>query len=482
MNARRTLRHLARTLVLGATCVTACGVALAQSRPSASATTVPAPQPLALPSAALKLLPYQMTSRHLGVASCASSVCHGNVKSTGSYDVLLNEYIVWSHDDSHSKAYSVLMSERSRAIAAKLGLPNAYDARMCLDCHADNVPEAMRGKEFNIADGVGCEACHGGAERWIESHTMKTTTYEDNLKNGMYPTATLANRAPLCLSCHVGNADKFTTHRIMGAGHPRLSFELDTFQALQPAHHQIDKDYAQRKPVYSRTAVWAYGQIEAARMQVQLIQQYFAKDYGVFPELALFTCHSCHQSSMRQLDWARGLTTMGTQPGSVPLNDGHLRMAIVIARQMAPLAARDIVSLAQSLQEASATSRERVLQVSGRLEAALRQLQDEAAERKWSTGEQTALLGAILDLGSRKEYRDYIGAEQAVMASELLMLDLGTAARNRTRLDALFRMVEDDETFRADQFVTAINQLRSALGMTSSNRPAGLPSANNYPR
>jgi len=467
------LRSFARVTALYMACVSLGMAAVAPGKTPAgkpaNAQASAAARALALPAAALKL-PYQALNEHLGVASCSSSVCHGNVKSTSSYDVQLNEYVTWSHDDSHSKAYSVLMSDRSRAIAAKLGLPNAYDAKICLDCHADNVPETVRGKEFTIADGVGCESCHGGAEKWIESHTMKTTSYDDNLKNGMYPTATLANRAPLCLSCHVGNTDKFVTHRIMGAGHPRLSFELDTFQSLQPSHHQIDKDYAARKPVYSRTAVWAYGQIEAARMQVQLVQQYFAKDGATFPELALFSCHSCHQSSMRQLDWARGLTTIGSQPGSVPLNDGHVRMAIVIARQMAPIAAREIVALSQSLQEASSSSRERVSQVSGRLEAALRQLQSQAAERKWTAGEQTALLTAILDLGSRKEYRDYIGAEQAVMASELLMLDLGTAARNRARLDALFKLVEDDEAYRPDQFVTAVDQLRGALGMRSPAR------------
>jgi hypothetical protein len=455
MSAAVPMRHL---LVCAALCVSGITASVAADAPS---------KPIVLPPAALQL-PYQAANKHLGVATCSSSVCHGNVKSTSSYDVQLNEYITWSHDDSHSKAYSVLMSDRSRQIAAKLGLPNAFDAKICLDCHADNVPDAVRGKEFNLADGVGCESCHGGAEKWIESHTMKTTTYADNLKNGMYPTATLASRAPLCLSCHVGNADKFTTHRIMGAGHPRLSFELDTFQALQPSHHQIDKDYAARKPTYSRTSVWAYGQLEAARMQVQLVQQYFAKDGATFPELALFTCHSCHQSSMRQLDWARGLTTIGSQPGSVPLNDGHLRMAIVIAREMSPTAARNIVSLSQSLQEASGASRERVSQVSGRLESALRELQSQAAERKWSTAEQTSLLTSILDMGSRREYRDYIGAEQAVMATELLMLDLGAAARNRARLDALFRLVEDDEAYRPDQFVTAVDQLRNALGMRTS--------------
>jgi cytochrome c554/c'-like protein len=412
-------------------------------------------------------LPYQLPNKHLGVATCSSSVCHGNVKSTSNYDVQLNEYVTWAHNDTHAKAYSVLLNERSRAMAAKLGLPAAHTAKICLDCHADNVPEAMRGREFNLTDGIGCETCHGGAERWLESHTSKQTTYEDNLKRGMFPTANIGPRATLCVSCHVGNSDKFATHRIMGAGHPRLSFELDTFLALMPPHHQIDKDYATRKPTYSRTAAWAYGQVESARAQVQLVQQHFARDGATFPELALFSCHSCHESSMHRLDWARGLTTIGNPPGSVPLNDGHVRMALIVARQTDPAAARDLLALDQSLQEASGESRERVREISGRLEAVLRQLQGTLAERRWSASEQASLLAGVLDLGARREYRDYISAEQAVMAIELIMIDLGRADRHRSRLDALYRLVDNDETYRSDQFVAGIVELRGALGLAA---------------
>jgi hypothetical protein len=419
-------------------------------------------------------LPYQMPNKHLGVSSCSSSVCHGSVKSKDAYNVQLNEYITWAHQDTHSKAYSVLLNERSRAIAAKMGLPDASKAKICLDCHADYVPENLRGREFNIADGVGCEACHGGAEKWIETHTTKNTKYEDNLARGMFPTANLPERATLCVSCHLGNADKFATHRIMGAGHPRLSFELDTFQALQPPHHQIDKDYAERKPVYSRTATWAYGQVEAARMETQLIQQHFSRDGATFPELALFSCHSCHESSMKKLDWMRGLTTVDSAPGSVPLNDGHLRMAIVIARQLDPAVARDILQMAQSLQEASAESRDRVASLSGRLETALSAFQPKVAEHKWIPIEQSNVLAGLLDLGARREYRDYISAEQAMMATELLLIDLGKADRFRPKLDALYRLVEDDEAYRAEQFVTGMEQLRSALGLA--------PAASNTPR
>jgi hypothetical protein len=419
-------------------------------------------------------LPYELPNKHMGVSTCSSSVCHGSVKSKDAYNVQLNEYITWSHQDTHSKAYTVLLNERSRAIAAKMGLAEASKAKICLDCHTDNVPENLRGREFNITDGIGCEACHGGAEKWIETHTTKKTTYEQNLERGMFPTANIQTRAVLCVSCHLGNADKFATHRIMGAGHPRLSFELDTFTALQPPHHQIDKDYAERKPVYSRTATWAYGQVEAARMETSLVQQHFSRDGATFPELALFSCHSCHESSMKKLDWMRGLTTTGNPPGSVPLNDGHLRMAIVIARQLDPGAARDILQMAQSLQEASSESRERVSSVSGRLEFALRQFEPRVAEHKWNATEQSNLLAGLLDLGARREYRDYISAEQAMMATELLMIDLGSADRNRPKLDALYRLVEDDEAYKAEQFVTGMEQLRAALGLapTASNAPA----------
>ncbi len=55
------------------------------------------------------------------------------------------------------------------------------------------------------------------------------------------------------------------------------------------------------------------------------------------------------------------------------------------------------------------------------------------------------------------------------MATELLMLDLDTAERNRPRLDALFKLVEDDEAYRPEQFVTAVEQLRAALGMSASS-------------
>src|SRR5439155_1482751 len=157
------------------------------------------------------------------------SVCHGKVAPVKDGNVGLNEYRVWSTEDHHARAYQILNNEASKNIAAKLGLPNAQTAKICLDCHTDNIVASKRGTKFQLSDGVGCEACHGGAQRWIETHTDPHTAHKANLAQGMYPTEDPVSRAVLCLSCHQGTANKFANHQIMAAGHPRLTFDLDAF-------------------------------------------------------------------------------------------------------------------------------------------------------------------------------------------------------------------------------------------------------------
>jgi Cytochrome c554 and c-prime len=215
-------------------------------------------------------LPYQSKDQHLGVASCASSLCHGSVTPNPNYNALLTEFITWSHQDAHAKAFQALTSERGRSIAAKLGLPSAESAKVCLDCHADNVAPAQRGAKFALVDGVGCEACHGGAERWIASHATAKATYQNDVSQGMYPSANLGDRALLCESCHVGNADKQATHNIMGAGHPRLGFELDTYLALEPPHYTSDANYRRRKPTFTHAQTWVAGQLQASALQLEV--------------------------------------------------------------------------------------------------------------------------------------------------------------------------------------------------------------------
>jgi hypothetical protein len=403
-------------------------------------------------------LPYQAGGKHLGVATCASSVCHGAVSPSTKYDISLNEYVTWSHDDRHSKAYLVLTNEKGRAIAAKLGIADPRSDKLCLDCHTDNVPAARRGPKFTFSDGVSCEACHGGAEAWLDSHASRKMTYRQNVERGMYPTADLVSRAALCLSCHYGNEDKFATHRIMGAGHPRLSFELDTFVALQPAHHQVDADYRKRKPAHDHAQIWAYGQLAALRSQLSMLQSPRATG-SVFPELALFSCHSCHGNPIGKLDWTRGLFTKFSDPGAVPVDDSHLKMSWAVLSQTDRGSAQNLLALGQELQEAAGKSREQIASISAQLMRLVGQALQETQGRRWAREDYSKMLGELLRMGGGGEFRDYASAEQAVMAVELLMIDIGSADRYRKQLDELYEILRDEDGYRPARLVDAMKRL-----------------------
>jgi hypothetical protein len=135
-------------------------VAQPSSPPPATATT----------SLPVHPLPYQVKDKSMGVVNCANSLCHGSVQPWKDANVLQNEYVTWSRVDKHARAYKVLFNEQSARIARNLGLGNAAEAKVCLDCHAHNVPKAQRGERFKFDDGVSCEACHGPSERWLPKH------------------------------------------------------------------------------------------------------------------------------------------------------------------------------------------------------------------------------------------------------------------------------------------------------------------------
>jgi len=54
-------------------------------------------------------------------------------------------------------------------------------------------------------------------------------------------------------------------------------------------------------------------------------------------------------SSMKRYDWSHRLLTMSVEPGSVPINDGYIRMAWLIARRLDPPSAPEVLKLSQAL-------------------------------------------------------------------------------------------------------------------------------------
>ncbi|GAB3273497.1 multiheme c-type cytochrome [Parahaliea aestuarii] len=403
-------------------------------------------------------LPETGANPHEGVASCATSVCHGKVSEDESSTVWLNEYRIWLRSDYHSRAYRTLQTEQSEAIARKLGLPSAAGAKICLDCHADNVPTEARGRRFQISDGVGCEACHGGSGQWLESHAEAGTSHADNLAKGMYPTEQPLERARLCLSCHLGTKDKFATHQIMGAGHPRLAFELETFTVNQPAHYDVDADYRERKPAIASVNMWLAGLAVSGQQTLELLQEDWFTQQGLMPELSFYQCHACHHP-MNDLRWS----PEGTPPGTVRLNDASL---LVLAEVLDVLGSADAAALRsgiQQLHQASLGSRSAVVAQAKSLAARLDPIARQVSAGSYGAEDMRRLRAGLLQRAAAGRFRHFTAAEQVFLAVETLAISLGDADQLESLLDAWFKSVEDENTFVPQQFAVRANQVLGGL-------------------
>ncbi len=431
----------------------------------------PAPRLVAAIALAISVLPALAAepgttierARHLGVASCASSLCHGSAKPTLAYSVPQNEYVTWSHFDPHSSAYRVLLEERAAAIARRLGLPHAYEAQECLGCHTDSVPRAARGPRFQVSDGIGCERCHGGAESWIASHDdAPKVTHAENLANGMTALERPRVRAEVCLDCHVGNDTQLANHRMMAAGHPRLAFELDTFTELWRTsggreHYRVDADYRQRKGAASASATWSAGLVAQIERQLELIRGPQFNTGSVFPELALFNCYSCHRS-MRLKRW-QDKSGGELVPGSLRFDDASLRMleALVAARRPADLQA--LREQVRSWQLAAAGARTVVAGESAALTRRVRDIDLNIATVDWTRAELRTALDYLVAGAGRGDYPDYASAEQAAMSVVVLLAQLGGNARNGAAVDDLFASLTDDDHYDASRFRQILGRL-----------------------
>jgi hypothetical protein len=413
-------------------------------------------------------LPYEAPAKSLGVVTCASSLCHGSISPWKDSNVLQNEYVTWSRVDKHAtRAYQVLFSERSRRIASNLGLAQPPSrAKLCLDCHAFDPSAARRGERFKVEDGVSCEACHGPAEHWIERHVAAGATHADNVAHGLYPLEDPVAQARLCLSCHFGNRDKFVTHRMMGAGHPRMSFELGTFTATQPAHFAIDADWHARKGDWNGVRVWAIGQALAASEILDVLLDPKRSRDGLFPELVVFDCNACHHP-MTQLRWT---PRTGTSPGHIRLNDASLLMVRAIVRQVLPV--EDANAFAQrvtDLRRAVSGDGGDALEAARALRASLDEVVRRLAKAPLGVEDLRGMLAALLDDGLADDYHDYADAEQAAMALADLLDYLARHGRlhdvraANAALDRVYAAVRDDERFRPADFRAALSALREAI-------------------
>lgn len=410
------------------------------------------------------------TDKHLGVASCAGSTCHGSTRPFVDSRIHQDEYFVWQRKDAHARAYDTLLSSRSQAIAHKLGLSDAVSAPRCLVCHADNVPEAQRGERFQLSDGIGCEACHGGSEHWIGPHTAGYKTLDERKAAGLTALWDPVARARVCSDCHVGSDTHPMTHAIMAAGHPPLLFELDTFGVLEPPHWHIDAGYVQRKGAQDPARNWAAGQTEGAR---KLLENLSGPRFnsGMFPELAFFDCNACHHSLIKA-DRARPQRSGGLPAGAVPLADSQLVMLIRWLEVSDPGAARkwhdQWAALQGAGQRGPAEVRSQAKAMLATLDGSIVPL---VQSRSLDDAQLRKLLKSIVGDARGDHVGDFSDAEQTAMAVSVLTTALSERGTQpvsdslRAAVDQLYAQVKNRDDFQPENYRKSVERVAVELGL-----------------
>lgn len=427
-------------------------------------------RPAAAQNVREEALPQFSQSAHIGVQNCSGSTCHNAKTPSPNSSVAQNEYTIWSGPDKHSKAFRVLGEARSLRIARNLGIGDPRSAAICLGCHSDNATH--RGPQFQISEGVGCEACHGGAQAWLGTH-IAGFNHQANLQAGLYPTDEPKARARLCLSCHVGSGEgKFVTHVIMGAGHPRLKFELNTSTQIQPAHYVVDKDYVQRKRVPDGVRTWAIGQAMALSETLRAFIDPKRNPAGFVPELVFYDCNACHHpmSNVRYAPHDPG----PAQPGVVPFNDANILMLRVIAARVDPGLARAFDERVRAFHEALLQNRTKSIAEARALLDLSNRIEEAAGGHGYGHDDLKALAAGLIASGvERGNYGEFSAAEQATHAlwSITQAMRGGGALSDAQRgaveaaMGQLEAAISKEEDYRQDTYTVALEQLGQALGL-----------------
>lgn len=407
-------------------------------------------------------------SQYTGPGSCASSSCHGAIQPRTETDVQQNEYSTWVVQDKHAKAYTVLSNPQSKRIARNLKLSDPPEkAAKCLACHALDVPASRRARTFELDDGVSCENCHGPASAWLGPHTSKNWTHEQSVRLGMYDTKDLVKRSELCLSCHLGTADKSVDHEMLAAGHPDLTFELDSFSAVMPRHW---KEHPEKDP-WANVRAWSVGQAVQLR---EALRQLERRSRGPnWPEYAELDCFSCHHALTKPADsWRQEMGYSGRKPGTPPWNNSRIAVLRHIVRDADPQLAQqldgEMAKVAASMNRL-APAREAVAQTASSAGEVAGRALDRLASRKYDQASALRMLGEISADADAISEGGERSAEQAVMASDVLALacakngKLPNEAEVKAAIDAMFQQLENPSSYNPQRFREQLARIKSRL-------------------
>lgn len=401
-------------------------------------------------------------SKYVGPGSCSASACHGGVQPVLNGRVLQNEYSTWVVQDPHAKAFRSLENPVSQRMGKILGIGDPAKAHKCLACHALDVPAEQRARDFDIAEGVSCESCHGPASAWLGPHIVKNWAPKQSIALGMFDLYDIERRSEKCLDCHLGTPQKEVDHEMIAAGHPDLVFELDSYSAIMPPHWKPASD------PNSGARAWAVGQ--AVQLRDSLLRLARHADSPKWPEYSELDCFSCHHSLTKpENSWRQAEGYAGRTPGTPPWNAAHYAMVRFVAQNIAPASATQLERAFEELFRV----RSRAGAPKAEIAAAARKAAEasdgvlkEVSTASIGRDRAAQLMREIAANGESLAAGDTRTAEQAAMALNSLYISYsggGGDANVRNSIDGLFRQLNDPSAYSAPRFREQMQKVNSAL-------------------
>jgi hypothetical protein len=395
----------------------------------------------------------------LGAGSCSGSNCHGGATPRPDEHFLGDEWLRWYDraQGPHFRAYKVLYEDdRSDRMAELLYGPEALakDRNECLSCHGLAADEALRGRSYDIEEGVNCESCHGRSERWLGPHQVRRLwrdeySVEQRTAMGYYDSRNLIHRTEKCLECHLGTDEKRVTHEMMAAGHPPLTFELVGDSESVPRHWQDRPSWlSEDEGAWFNVRAWAVGQAVMLRESMYRLAHWTGEMAN--PDYALFECYACHHD-IKTPSWRQRRTVHG--PLGEPTFDlSSWAMCRPVVAMLMPEKRDEIERLIQTIVH---TMTPRGSQANDGRQAALTlagladELARKANETYFDRARTTNLLRAIAD------DREFIAG-----------LGFQAAAQGLFAIDALYRRAwaaSDERPARHDEIIRQIATLNDTL-------------------
>lgn len=412
--------------------------------------------------------------KYTGPGSCAASNCHGSVRPKSVFRIAQNEYSIWAAQDKHTRAYLVLSNPVSLRIGKILGLPQAPDqSSKCLNCHALNVRPELRALTLQSIDsGVSCENCHGPAVGWLGSHTLKNWTQEQSLKLGMYDTRNLAKRAEICLTCHLGTAEKEVDHAMIAAGHPDLTFQLASFSPAMPRHWKPAPD----------ASAWLSVQELAVGQAVQLreaLDRLSRRASGPnWPEFGEYECFACHHSLTKpEASWRQAEGYPNRQPGAPVWNPSTYVVLRHIAGAVDPSTTDQLVAQLNEVKQLSGKpgSKEQLATSAKRAATLADRIAREVEKTSYDRNLTTRLLQEIASDSDAIAAEGERSAEQATMALDSLFLayvknaQLADQAELRAAIDGLFQQLGNPSAYNAPRFAMQMQKVAKLVPRAQAN-------------